>query len=147
MLSACKEKTYVYEVNDVLITDNGAEKDKEKTVEQYLSILYANLFQKAMSPNQLVEATEIVSSIGDKQVAFETIIAKFMAHPDVIIPTNASMRNNIEQFVSDTYHRFYVRRPTEAEKTFFVQYIETRPNLNPELIYLSFLTSNEYYFY
>ena len=146
-LSACEEKTYLYEVNDVLVTDNNADKEKEKTIEQYLSILYTNLFQQALSPNQLVEATEIIQSIGDKQVAYETIIAKFMVRPDVIIPSNAAMRNNIEQFVVDTYNRFYVRRPTEAEKTFFVQFIETRPSVTPELIYTAFATSNEYYYY
>ncbi len=147
LLSSCKEKTYYYEVNDVLVTDNNAEKDKEKTVEQYLSILYANLFQKALSPNQLVDLTEIVTSIGDKQVAYETIIAKFMVHPDVIIPSNANMRNNLEQFVVETYHRFYVRRPSEAEKAFFIHFIDTRPYLTPELVYVAFLTSNEYYYY
>ena len=146
-ISSCKEKTYLYEVNDVLVTDNNADKDKEKTIEQYLSILYTNLFQQALSPNQLVEATEIVTSIGDKQVAYETIIAKFMARPDVMLPSKASMHNNTEQFIIDTYNRFFVRRPTEAEKAFFIHFIETRPNVTPEMIYTAFATSNEYYYY
>ncbi|MEM8907276.1 MAG: hypothetical protein AAGD05_05465 [Bacteroidota bacterium] len=146
-LWGCKENTYLYDVNEILVTDNNIDKDKEKTIEQYLSILYANLFQTAISPNQLVEATEVVQSIGDKQVAYETIIAKFMARPDVVIPSNANMRNNLEQFVIDTYNRFYVRTPTEAEKAFFVHFLETRPHVTPELVYLAFATSNEYYHY
>ncbi len=145
--SSCEERSYIYDVNDVLVTANDANKDKEKTTEQYIAILYSNIFQKALSPNQLVDASEIVRSIGDKKIAYEVIIAKFLNHPDAVLPSNSTMRNNIEQFVIDTYERFFVRTPTEAEKLFFINFIETRNNITPEHVYTAFATSNEYAHY
>ena len=149
LFSSCKEKTYIYEVNDILVTPNNAEKDKQKTTEQYLSILYANLYQKALSPNQLVNLSDIIASIGDKQVAYETVVAKMMSDSEVraLLPTAEEMRNDIELFIKNTYQRFFVRFPTEAEKTYWVNYIESHPNITPEHIYFAFATCDEYYFY
>jgi len=146
-LFSCKEETYIYEVNDVTIESNNSNKGKEKTPAQYLNILYANLYQKPLSPNQLVDLINLVNSIGDKQVAYETIIAKMMTDPDIQIPSKSSMNADVSGFVTDTYKRFYVRIPTEAEKTYFVNFIQSHPNIGPEHIYFSFATSNEYYFY
>ncbi len=146
-VSACKEKTYYYEVNEVTVLPNNSEKDKEKTVEQFISILYANIYQKAISPDQLVDLTELIASIGDKKIAYETILAKMITDPEVTFPSNAEMRADVGKFVTDTYKRFYVRLPTEAEKTYFTNYIESHPTVTPELIYYSFATSNEYNYY
>lgn len=145
--SSCEERSYIYDVNDVLVTANDANKDKEKTTEQFIAILYSNIFQKALSPNQLVDATEIVRSIGDKEIAYEVVIAKFLNDPNAVLPSNSAMRNNIEQFVIDTYERFFVRTPTEAEKLFFINFIETRSNITPEHVFTAFATSNEYAHY
>ena len=95
----------------------------------------------------MVEASEAITSIGDKRVAFETIVAKFIKDPEVIIPSNEDMRMNVDAFIIDTYKRFFVRLPTEAEKKWMTEYIESRPNMTPELIYYSFATSDEYYYY
>ncbi len=146
-LWTCKEESYIYEVNEVRVASSNTDKTKEKTKEQYLNIVYANLFQTALSPNKLVQASNVVESIGDKQVAYETILAKFMKEGNVVLPSNASMRADIPKFIIETYERFYVRKPTEAEKTFFVNYIESHPNITPEHIYFSFASSDEYYYY
>lgn len=147
VFSSCEERSYVYDVNDVFVTANDANKDKEKTTEQFIAILYSNIFQTALSPNQLVDATEVVRSIGDKKIAYELIIAKFLNDPNAVLPSNSAMRNNTEQFVIDTYERFFVRTPTEAEKLFFINFIETRSNITPEHVYTAFATSNEYAHY
>lgn len=143
----CKEESYIYEVNDVNINPNNSTKEKEKTTEQYLNILYANLYQKALSPNKLYELNTVIQSIGDKQVAYETVVAKMLKDPDVVLPTEDEMRANLGQFITDTYKRFFIRLPTEAEKTFMVNFLESRPDLGPEHVYFSMATSNEYYFY
>jgi hypothetical protein len=143
----CKEEQYVYEVNDVEVNPNNSEKDKEKTVPQFISILYANIYQKALSPDDLVDISELIASIGDKRIAYETVLAKMITDPDIVIPTNGEMRANIEQFVIDTYKRFYVRFPTEAEKTYLTNYIESNPDVTPVLVYFSFATANEYNYY
>ena len=144
---SCTENAYVYEVNEITVEPNNAEKDKVKVSGQYIAILYANLFQQALSPSQLVDYSELIASMGDKQVAYETIIAKFLSSPDVIIPTKSEMNANVAQFVVDTYQRFYVRNPSQAEKAYFVNYIESRPDVSPELVYFAFATSAEYNYY
>ncbi len=150
-LFSCQEdaNTYIYEVNDVVVNPNNAEKDKEKTPDQYVNILYANLYQRALSPSDLVDLTDLITSIGDKQVAYEAVTAKMMADSEVreLLPPAAEMRADVEGFVIATYKRFFVRLPTEAEKTFFVNFIETHPNLTPEHVYFAFATCNEYNHY
>lgn len=147
LLSACEERTYIYEVSDLEVEPNNSGKDKEKSPEQFLNIAYANLYQQALSPNQLVDVKNVITSIGDKQVAYEAVIAKMMNDPGIIIPGETEMRANLEQFVLDTYKRFYVRIPTEAERTFWINFLEANPDVTPDLVYFAFATSNEYYFY
>ena len=143
----CKEESYIYEVNEVAVSPNNSTKEKEKTTEQYLNILYANLFQQALSPNELFNLTSVIQSIGDKQVAYETVVAKMLNDPDVVLPTKDEMRMDLDHFITESYKRFFVRLPTEAEKTFMVNFLESRPDLGPEHVYFSMATSNEYYFY
>jgi len=144
---SCKEKSYIHEVNTIEVAQNNADKTKEKSPEVFINVAYANLYQDALSANRLVDATEVVLSIGDKQVAYETLIAKMMKDPDVVLPTNQEMRDDLEEFIIETYKRFYVRLPTEAEKFWWVNYLESQPNLTAEHVYFSMATSNEYYFY
>ena len=146
--SACKKTDEnTYDVNNVNLLPPGAGKTKQKSNEQYVSILYANLFQQALSANRLFDITQCIESIGDKDIAREVIISNFMNKPDVLIPADFVMQNNPEQFVIDTYNRFWVRNPTVAEKTWFVNFINANPNVTPELVYFSFALSNEYMFY
>lgn len=146
-LFSCKEKSYIHEVNEIDVAQNNADKNKEKSPEIFINIAYANLYQEALSANKLVDATEAVLSVGDKQVAYETLIAKMMIDPNVILPSDAEMRGDLEQFIIDTYQRFYVRIPTEAEKTWWVNYLESHPNLTSEHVFFAMATSNEYNFY
>lgn len=147
MMASCKDKDYIYEVNNVNILPNNADKDKEKTNEQYINIVYANLYQKALSPNKLVDLSNVIQSIGDKQVGYEIIISKMMNDPEVKLPPTAEMKADPGKFITETYKRFFVREPTQAEKTFFINFIQSHPNLTPEHIYFAFATSSEYYFY
>ena len=147
LAGGCKEEQYYYGVEDVLIQPVDLSGKKAKTTEQYLNILYANLYQKAMSANQLVRATDVITSIGDKQVAYETLVSKFMNDPNIILPSEESMRNETEEFVKETYQRFFVRIPTEAEKTWMINFINSHPDVTPEHVYYAFAISNEYYFY
>ena len=73
LATSCKKDDIIYDVNQVNATSYNANKNKLKTISQYISILYANLFQKALSANELVEITNCIESIGDKEVAHEII--------------------------------------------------------------------------
>lgn len=141
------EKDKEYEVNEETILPPNANKTKLKTDQQYIAILYANLFQTALSSDDLFEASECVQSIGDKDLVHEVLISNYMNKPDVILPTNEEMRADVDGFITETYNRFLVRNPTEAERQYFKNYINTHPNVRPELVYFSFSLSNEYQYY
>lgn len=142
-----KEDDLIYGVEETLVVPPNANKNKLKTEAQYLAILYANLFQKALSANQAVELADIIESIGDKELAHEVIISNFMNMSDLKLPANDEMRADIDGFIEDTYKRFFVRPPSELEKTYFRNYIESNENVTPELVYFSFALSDEYLFY
>lgn len=145
---SCKpEKEYVYEVNEIESNQSNLDKKTLKTPEQYMSILHANLFQKALSANELIEITKCIDAVGDKEMVYETILSSFMNRPDKIIPDELEMRANLDQFIIDTYKRFLIRNPTEAEKAWFRNYIESDQNISPELVYMSFALSEEYLYY
>ncbi|MCB9186018.1 MAG: hypothetical protein H6601_04655 [Flavobacteriales bacterium] len=141
------EKDKLYEVNEETILPPNANKTKLKTDQQYIAILYANLFQTALSSDDLFEASECIQSIGDKDLVHEVLISNYMNKPGVILPTNEEMRANVDGFITETYNRFLVRNPTEAERQYFKNYINTHPNVRPELVYFSFALSNEYQYY
>ncbi len=146
-VSSCKNKDYIYGINDVPISPNNAEKNKQKTNEQYLNISYANLYQKALSPDRLVDLSNVITSLGDKQVAYEIIIAKMMTDPDVKLPSKLEVDADPGKFIVETYKRFFVREPTQAEKVFFINFLKSNPNITAEHVYFAFATSTEYYFY
>lgn len=143
---ACKQGV-VYDVQEEAISPIDAQKGKLKSEGQYISILHANLFQKALSANELVEIENIIFGFGDKDLIHEVLISNFMNNNDVKLATDSFMHANTDQFLLDTYERFLVRTPSEAEKTWFKNYIETHPNVTPELIYFAFALSNEYLYY
>ena len=124
-----------------------SKRNKLKSISQYISIVYANLFQQALSSNELVEITRCIESIGDKEVAHEIILSNFMNSQDVILPSDSLMRADLDVFLEDTYKRFYVRDITEAEREFFLNFLNSNPNVSAEMVYMSFALSNEYQFY
>jgi hypothetical protein len=146
IFSGC-EKDKLYEVNEETILPPNANKTKLKSDQQYIAILYANLFQTALSSDNLFEASECVQSIGDKDLVHEVLISNYMNENGVILPSNEEMRADIDVFLTETYNRFLVRNPTEAERQYFKNYINTHPNVRPELVYFSFALSNEYQYY
>jgi hypothetical protein len=146
IFSGC-EKDKLYEVNEETILPPNANKTKLKSDQQYIAILYANLFQTALSSDNLFEASECVQSIGDKDLVHEVLISNYMNENGVILPSNEEMRADIDGFLTETYNRFLVRNPTEAERQYFKNYINTHPNVRSELVYFSFALSNEYQYY
>lgn len=149
VFSSCKkqETKYEYEVNNEDVLPANVNKTRVKTTDQYVAILYANLFQKALSSNNLFTISQCFESVGDQILARQILISNLMKKTGVIIPTVATMNANIEQFITDTYVRFYVRNPTESEKAYLKKMIQADPNLTPELIYIAFALSDEYMYY
>jgi hypothetical protein len=146
-LNSCKKDDPIYEINQINASSYNANKNKLKTPSQYISILYANLFQKALSPNELVEITRCIESVGDKQIVHEVIISNFMNKEGVSIPSDSLMREDLNLFLEETYKRFYVRDITEAEREYFLNFFASHPNVSSEMVYTAFSLSNEYQFY
>jgi len=146
-LEACQRDIYeVYEINSVDVLPVNAQKNKAKTDIQYISILYTNFFQVPIGPNNLLEAIEAIRSIGDKQIAYEMVVGKYI-NENPLIPSKNEMLADPEKFIRDTYTRFYTRQPTEAELAWMMNYIVSNPSLTPDIIYFAFATSNEHYYY
>ncbi len=141
LFNGCEKET-IYDVNEETILPPNANKTKLKSDQQYIAILYANMFQTALSSNDLFEASECVQSIGDKDLVHEILISNYMNQAGVILPTDEEMRADIDVFLNETYNRFLVRNPSEAELQYFKNYINTNPNVTPELVYFSFALSN-----
>ncbi len=157
VLSSCKKNTQIinqkivdnviYEVRNEVIYQDNSEKTKQKSNTQYISILYANLFQTPISTSDLTDLSEVRTAVGDKQLVDELIINNSINDNNVQIPTDQTMRNDIDQFITDTYVRFFLRLPNAYEKHFLKNTIENDADLTPALIYSAFATSNEYKFY
>lgn len=146
-LNSCKKDDPIYEINQINASSYNANKNKLKSPSQYISILYANLFQKALAPNELVEITRCIESVGDKELVHEVIISNFMNKDDVTIPSDSLMRADLDLFLEETYKRFFVRDITEAEREFFLNFFASHPNISAEMVYTAFSLSNEYQFY
>ena len=146
LFSSCK-KDDVYELNEINATSYNANKNKLKSSNQFISILHANLFQKALSANELVEISRCIESIGDKEVAHEIILSNLMNKEGVIIPSDSLMRDDLNVFIEESYKRFFVRDITEAEREFFLSFFESHPNVSAEMVYMAFSLSNEYQYY
>jgi hypothetical protein len=136
-----------YGVNPVQASPENPEKDKVKNNSQYLAVLHANLFQSAISAQEMIEIGRVVQGIGDKGLAYELVVSNFMNKPGVILPSESEMRTNPEAFIEDAYIRFFVRKPLPIEKAWFVEYLDSNPDVTPELVYLAFAISDEYFYY
>jgi len=152
IFASCKKETIedkVFQLNKVTLYASAADKLKEKSESQWITVLYVNMFQQALSASDIYRAGQCITSMGDKELAREVLISNFMnsTSPAPIIPTNADMRANPDKFITDVYERFLIRRPTEGEKKYFKDQIQNDPNRTAEIVYFSFALCNEYLFY
>ena len=153
--SACKKETsdVIYELEQISALPPSAGKIKLKSEEQFVAVLYANLFQKAISVSELKQITDAIYSVGDKQLAYEMVVSNFMNRDGLVLPNDSILKFGTEEeigtFMNETYERFYVRSVSEAEKLWFIQYIRENKDteLSIELVYAAFALSNEYQFY
>lgn len=147
--SGCKPEPdhYIYGLKEATIETTQADKRQLKSMNQYIAVLYSNLFQEGIDPSQLQEVQRAIASLGDKTLAKRMVISTFLRKPDSHVPSMLEMRQDIELFIQETYVRFLVREPTQAELIFMRNFIQSRPELEPHIIYTTFALSNEYQYY
>ena len=142
-----KDPKYIYGVNDVSVTQPGISKPNVKSTIEFISIAYSDLFGTSIPASDLTNLSLCYLAFGDKKFIEDLIIRNFLNKTGVIIPTQATMNADVSSFVQTTYRKFYNRDPNEFEKWQVVNYINTTSNITPELVYYSFMTSDEYRYY
>ena len=148
VVSGCqKEQNIIYDVNDVNVQPPNANKDYVKSLTEFISIAYTDLFGQNISQAQLQTLAVPYAGFGDLKLIEELIIKNFLNEPTVIIPTDAQMRANVDQFLLDTYQKFLNRYPNEFELWHMKNVIEENEDITPELVYFAIMTSNEYRYY
>lgn len=147
-LQACKkEQIYTYGVEEVDVDQPGASKPNAKSDLEFISIAYTDLFGQTVPPNQLEDMVLPYQAFGDKRVIIDMIILNFLNDPNVVLPTDAAMRADLNGFVEATFRKFFVRQPTAFERWFVADIIQRDASITPDLVYYAFMTSNEYRFY
>jgi len=147
-IASCKRNVeVVYGMDSVDVYETKAQKIKPKNEAEYISILYTNMFQSAISPSTLYQTQNVLYSIGDQSVAKELLLSNYFNLPGLKIPSNDYMRNNLEAFIVQTYKRFMLRSPSQSEIFYFENYIKNNPKVTVEMVYTAFAASDEYGFY
>jgi len=155
IFSSCKKEVLkqnvydnvYYEVTPVTLYTSNAEKNKQKSSLQYISILFSDLFNQNIPGSDLNNIGEAILSIGDKGLANQLILERFLTLPGISIPTQTQMQADLNAFINSAYQRFYLRNPTEYEKIYLKNLIQNDSNITPEIVYAAFALSNEYMFY
>lgn len=150
VFSSCKketEKTYIYTVNDVSVSQSGVSKPNVKSTIEFISIAYSDLFGNTISQSTLTNLSIAYSAFGDKKLVEDLIIRNFLNTQGVSIPTSTLMKADISKFVKESYSKFYNREPNEFELWQLTELIKNDADATPELVYYAFMTSNEYRYY
>ncbi len=145
--SCNKEKRYVYEVQEQQLYQSANDKRNLKTTTQFITIAYNDLFGTNISTTELNKLDVGLQAVGDKSVVQDMIVKSFINRSGIQIVSNTVMRNDIPVFVQGCYLRFYNRQPTETEMWKMKNLIESNTDLTPQLVYYSFMTSEEYKYY
>ena len=148
LFSCKKENNVIYQLDDVTIENNAANKDHLKTTTEFISIAYSDIFGTVISTNKLADLTTIYKAFGDKYLIEEMVIKNFLNEPPSLIPEiDRTSESTIENFVTNTYNKIYNRNPDEYELWFVKDMITKDNDLTSELIFYSLMTSNEYRYY
>ncbi len=148
VLSGCKkEEIYTYGVDEVTVQQPGASKPTVKSDFELISIAYTDLFGTTIPPDKLQDAAVSYQAFGDKRLIIDMLILNYLNDPAVVIPSDASMRADLDGFVDATFRKFFVRNPSAFERWYVADLIAKDPALTPDLVYYAFMTSNEYRFY
>jgi len=155
VFASCKKTTeetivydnVIYEINDVEVYASNVQKTKQKSPEQYISIMYNDIYNQSISTTFLQDLSQLYQSVGDKTMMNELLLSIFLDDLTADVPSDTEMRNDVEQYVEDTYIRFYQRYPTAYEKQYLSNLINGDANLTSDMVFTSFVLSNEYYFY
>lgn len=138
---------YIYDLENISIYQEGLQKPNSKTLQEFASIAYTELFGTTIPAQKMTDLVISYVSFGDKKMIEDLMIRNFLQLPGVQIPTSIQMQADVDNFILQTYQRFYTRVPNEFEIWQLKEYINNNTSVTPELIYYAFMTSDEYRYY
>lgn len=146
-LISCTERATTYELEPIEIGVADGAKERTKRQRQLIQTLYNHVYQAPLPPAEAVAIDELLRSFGDSQVALEVVVAKMVSDADAALPTEAERRDDPEAFAARLYRRLYVRDATQAELSWWVNYLETHPDVDVAQVVFAFVTADEYRYY
>ena len=143
----CTTETTTYQVEPIEVGVNDEAKVRAKQSRQFIQALYNQVYQRALPPSEAVALDEFMRSIGDRQVAIELVVAKMVSDTAARLPDTQLLAGDPETFIGQLYRRFYVRDATQAELSWWVNYLETHPEVDVASVVFAFVTAEEYRYY
>ena len=148
LFSCKKEKKIIYQLNDLKIENNSANKGHLKSRIEFISIAYSDIFGTVISTNKLSDLSQIYKAFGDNKLIEHMVIKNFLNEPSIQIPQiDRSSISEINNFVQNMYIKLFNRKPNEYELWFISDLIQKDTNLTSNLTYFTLMTSNEYRYY
>ena len=88
VIVSCKKEQHIgYGLENTNVYEDKSRKTKKKNDAEYISILYTNLYQTPISPNQLYKTQNVLYSIGDQDVASEMLLRSMRVQCGITRPT------------------------------------------------------------
>lgn len=145
LVGACTNNT-IYDVG-VQQPNNSGRKNELKDDLQFMTIAYRDLFEKEIPVDALETMRKAYVSFGDKELVIDEVVQSFLLSPELSLPNQQDIKNDIHTFISNTYRRFYLRDPSDFELAYWESQLSTNDSLSARDIYYVFMTSQEYKYY
>jgi hypothetical protein len=143
-VGCAKDATKIYDINKQQISLTTINKTAQKQDLEFISNAHNDLFGTPINSQMLSATLYDLAASNDKKLVTDLVIRQMLNRTDLPIPTNISMRNDVDLFVKITYKRFFHREPNPFEALKMQQFIEKEASTTPVMVWYSFLTSDEY---
>jgi hypothetical protein len=148
VFNSCKKETeYIYEVNDVQVSQEDIGKGFPKSTIEFLSIAYSDIFGNTISQNQLNRLSLLYLAFGDKKLLEDLLIKNMINRPESLLPSNQTMRADVDLFIVNAYQKLYNRSPNELEVFTLKKNINENAQMTAVMVYYAMMTSDEYRYY
>ncbi len=148
VLVCCKrQQINEFDINPVVINQDGANKENLKSPDQFITLLYADLYSTTIPYAELKKLQRLLESFGDKNVIIERIAQNMLNDPLAQIPADTILTAAADVFISESYKLFFTRNASEAEVWYIRELIKNNPELTVKEIYYAFITSEGYKYY
>ena len=148
ILASCTEvELNQYEIDPVNVNTSSGDKTQRKSDLQLISIMYSDVYGKAISQNDLQRLADAYNSFGDKQVIIDRITWGYVNDLQADLPSDSELSADTEKVIRTLYERYLSRTPGEMELWYYQNWINENPDLGVKHLAFVLLTSEEYKYY